>query len=92
MASCMCVFGETVYIKETVSKTGQGRQQLRVKGADTSWRKGIWVGRAEAINGHIVFTDGGTRLTRTVRRFSDEARYQKEIWNGAREFRGIRRR
>jgi hypothetical protein len=50
----LCIFSETVFMKEAVSKTGQGRQNPRVKGADTAWRKGIWVGRTTDTNEHIV--------------------------------------
>ena len=61
------MFGETVFLKEAISKTGQGRQHLRVNGADTAWRKGIWAGRTEDSNEHIVLTELGTRMARTVR-------------------------
>jgi hypothetical protein len=68
-----------MYFKEATSKTGQQQQHRRVKGADTDWRKGVRVGRAEATNEHVLCTEVGLRLTATVRRLPLESRYGREL-------------
>merc|ERR1712194_690774 len=78
-ASEIGVFGEIMYMKEATSKTGQQQQKRRVRGADTTWRKGIWVGRSEPTNEHILLTDVGLRLTNTVRRMPLESRFDSDV-------------
>merc|ERR1712194_317135 len=68
-----------MYMKEATSKTGQQQQKRRVRGADTTWRKGIWVGRSEPTNEHILLTDVGLRLTNTVRRMPLDSRFESEV-------------
>ena len=75
----IAVLGETVYFKEAASATGQCRQGLVTRGANTAWRKGTWVGKSENSNQHVVMTDDGTRYARTVRRLPPDRRYQKEV-------------
>jgi hypothetical protein len=75
----IAVFGEAMYFKEATSKTGQQQQHRKVKGADTTWRKGIWAGRAEATNEQVLSTEVGLRLTATVRRLPVESRFGREL-------------
>ena len=75
----IAVFGETMYFEEATSKTGQQQQHRHVKGADSAWLKGVWVGRAEATTEHILLTDIGLRRTVTVRRLPEESRFQKQV-------------
>ena len=71
-------------MKEATSKTGQQQQKRRVRGADTTWRKGVWVGRSEATNEHILLTDVGLRLTNTVRRMPLDSRFAADVLKKAR--------
>ena len=67
-----------LFVREAVSDTGIMRGG-RLKAADSPWIKGIWVGRSETTNEHIVLTEKGTRTTRTVRRLPEGRQYQVEV-------------
>ena len=47
------------------------------------WIKGIWVGRLERTNEHIVLTKESVIRSRTVRCLPDSKRYQIDVFNEA---------
>ena len=64
----ICGFGETVHyrIARDPKKT-QPRFEL-----------GLWVGRTEGADEHIVLTSGGVVLTRDVRRLAEDRQHEPE--------------
>ena len=68
-------FGETVLMKAPQSSSGARRGQARQNKADTAWIKGIWVGKTDNNDEHIVLTDTGKFTCRTVRRLEPAHRY-----------------
>ena len=50
-------FAETVLFKIPASHTGQVTTNVRQFKADSSWGRGVWVGRTEESNEHIVLTE-----------------------------------
>lgn len=64
--SSICTFGETVMAR--LPKPGTKTQQR--------WVKGVWVGRLERDNSHILLTGAGALTVRSVRRLPEEAQKQ----------------
>ena len=54
----------------------QGRT---TKSADSRWTAGCWVGRSELSDEHILLTERGIRMTRTVRRVPESERWDKKL-------------
>jgi hypothetical protein len=46
----------------------------------TSWLEGIWLGRSRLSNEHIVATEQGVELTRTVRRRVAQRRWDRGVY------------
>ena len=46
---------------------------------DLQWMKGIWVGRLDESDGHVVLTTHGTGSGRTVRRLAGHLRVQPDL-------------
>ena len=55
-----------------------GPPGLRKK-LDVQWAKGIWVGKMDESDGHIVLTPAGIITGRSVRRLPPEQRAQREM-------------
>jgi len=74
----LAAFGEAMMFREATSDTGEQRDGRRPLAADSLWHKGIWVGRSEFSNEHILISPIGARGTTTVRRLADDAKWSKE--------------
>ena len=74
-------FCETVHFKAPLSKSRQRKGGTRVLKADTAWAKGLWVGKSDNNDEHIVLTPEGKMTARTVRRLPVEHRYNQEIFD-----------
>ena len=72
-------WGETVMFQEAASYTGALNMNRRRRKADARFRRGIWVGRGEDTNEHIVLTEDGVFLTRSVRRLPKHLQADKEL-------------
>ena len=70
----LCIFGESVMFREAAGYTGQMVGNRVRKKADLQWRRGIYLGRAEQTNEHIVGSKGGIFMTRNVRRLPADQR------------------
>ena len=46
---------------------------------DVQWMKGIWVGRLDESDGHVVLTPHGTVTGRSVRRLAGDLRVQRDL-------------
>ena len=82
----LCVLGEVVLFREAASYTGDLVMGRRKRKADKGWAKGIWLGRAEETNEHVVGNELGVFLTRTVRRVPKGQRADGEL---LRSMRGV---
>lgn len=75
----LCPFAETIMYRESSSYTGALVQHRRRKKADPAWARGLWLGRAEKTNEHIVGTPTGIYLTRNVRRLPPGDQASREL-------------
>ena len=64
----VCVFGETVLYRISFPHHRRVRAGERLHKADSAWHKGIWWGKAEDTDEHIVGTPRGVVRCRCVRR------------------------
>ena len=64
----LCTWLETVLFQESAIYTGALVMNRRRRKADATFTKGVWVGRSEDTNEHIVCTADGAFLTRSVKR------------------------
>ena len=62
----LCSFGEAVLAK--LPRPGN-KSQVR-------WVKGVWAGKLERDDGHVVLTEAGAMNVRSVRRLPQECRHQ----------------
>ena len=76
----LCVFGTTIFFQVAESKTGALVKGRRRREADVTWHRGLWLGRAEQTNEHVVGTELGVFLKRGVRR-PEEQRGDKHVAN-----------
>ena len=72
-------FGEAVMFREATSDTGEQRDGRRPKGADSLWLKGVWIGRSEFNNEHMVISSVGARGTMTVRTLPPDAKWDRDL-------------
>ena len=72
----LCIFGESVLFREAAGYTGQMVGNRTRKKADLQWHRGVYLGRAEQTNEHIVGSRTGISLQRT----SDETQKESEAW------------
>ena len=79
-SSPLLPFGETVLFKIPVSKSRRAHHRNVIPKGDTTWRKGIFVGRSVTSNEYLLGTEEGTISARSVRRFADSSkRYDREL-------------
>ncbi len=64
-------FGETVMAHWITTRGGTMQKK---------WVKGIWVGREDTTNSHLIALDVGIILCRTVRRLPEEQQWDKECF------------
>jgi len=74
-------FSETVLFKAPVSHTRQGAKKTRRHKGDSSWAKGIWVGKHDRSDDHYVLTENGRHRCRTIRRLEGSKRFDQEIFD-----------
>ena len=72
----LCPFGETVLFRIP-------KQSKRTHKADSAWRHGIWVGKAEESDEHLLATPDGIQRARTVRRLEPQGRADKAMFEQA---------
>ena len=72
-------FGERVLWHESASASGQLVLKRRKHKAESSWRTGVYLGRAERAHEHLVGTAGGIFKTRTVKRIPAEKGKLEEL-------------
>ena len=74
-------FGEVVMARRNVSDSGaiQGIGEGRLTKADTPWDRGLWLGRTEGTDEHIIGDEHGVYMTRSIRRLNDSDQYMKEL-------------
>ena len=68
----LAAFGEAVLVRVPIDPPGM-RKKL-----DVQWVKGIWVGKMDESDGHIVLILAGISTGRSVRRLPPEQRVQRE--------------
>ena len=73
-------FGESVLFKAPVSHSRQKRGGKRHHKADSCWAKGIWVGKTENNDEHVVLTSEGKFTCRSVRRMEPAQRHDKDLF------------
>ena len=66
-------FAETVMVRVPIDPPGMRRK------LDSQWLKGVWVGRTDESDAHIVLTPHGTVTGRSVRRLPSELRFQRDL-------------
>ena len=68
-------FAETVLYRQSFPADRKGQQGSRIYKADPVWHRGIWWGRSEEGDEHVLGTPNGAVLARSVRRCapSDQA-------------------
>lgn len=71
--SALVAFGEVIMIRVPIDPPGLKRK------LDTQWMKGVWVGRMDDNDAHIVITPYGTVTGRTVRRLPAGQRHQPDL-------------
>ena len=74
----LCIFGESVLFREAARYTGQMVGNRVRKKADLQWHRGVYLGRAEQTNEHIVGSKEGIFMTRNVRRLPVDQRRDPE--------------
>ena len=78
----ICIFGEVVLAKLPVSHAGVTNRGKRIPKHESTWVKGIWCGKTEDNDSHIVVTTEGRVTARTVKRMPVETRFDQEIFKG----------
>eukprot|EP00971_Amphidinium_carterae_P322872 6417298-Amphidinium_carterae.1 len=58
----VCPFGETVLAKLPLSSNRQSNQNARIPKHESTWMKGIWVGKSDDSDSHVVLTSKGAGL------------------------------
>ena len=75
--------GTMVHLFETVlaRRAEDVQQGRRTSKWDSRWRVGVWLGKTEMSDEHLVYADGEVSHHRTIRRFAekDPRRWQKEL-------------
>ena len=77
----ICGFGETVLFKAPASHTRQKRGNRRQHKADSVWTKGLWVGKTDNNDEHILLTAEGKHHARSVRRLEESRRYDVQLFD-----------
>ena len=73
-------FGETLLFKALASKSRQRKGGRRLRKADSAWDKGIWVGKVDNNDEHIVLTPIGKTQCRTVRRLEASRCHDQDLF------------
>ena len=61
-------FGELVLFRIPLPHTRRTNQNRTIYRGDSGWDKGFWCGRLDEDNAHIIVTENGREMARTVRR------------------------
>ena len=61
-------FGELVLFRVPLPHTRRTNQNRTIYRGDSGWDKGFWCGRLDEDNAHIIVTENGREIARTVRR------------------------
>ena len=61
-------FGELVLFRIPLPHTRRTNQNRTIYRGDSGWDKGFWCGRLDEDNAHIIVTENGREIARTVRR------------------------
>ena len=61
-------FGELVLFRIPLSHSRRTNQNRTIFRGDSGWDKGFWCGRLDEDNAHIIVTENGREIARTVRR------------------------
>ena len=73
-------FSETVLFKAPASATRQKKGGRRQHKADSAWARGLWVGKSDNNDEHIVLTVEGKMQCRTVRRMEPSKRHDQTLF------------
>eukprot|EP00971_Amphidinium_carterae_P104207 2063755-Amphidinium_carterae.2 len=77
-------FSETVLAKLPLSSgSKQTIGNKRIPKHMTSWVKGIWVGKSDSNDDHIILTKDGVVRARTIRRLVSSSSYDKDVFKAA---------
>ena len=61
-------FGELVLFRIPLPHTRPTNQNRTIYPGDSGWDKGFWCGRLDEDNAHIIVTENGREIARTIRR------------------------
>eukprot|EP00971_Amphidinium_carterae_P347464 6489487-Amphidinium_carterae.2 len=75
-------FGECVMFRHPVSYTGNLARHVRRAKADTVWQRGIWLGKTERSDEHVIGTLTGLFKARDVKRLVPERQYDPALHKG----------
>ena len=75
-------FGEVVLFMEPIPASRRRRQGRRKQKMDAAMEPGIWLGRAEDSDEHLVGTPQGVYRCRTVRRMVPDKQWSAEMFLG----------
>ena len=67
-SSELLLFGELVLFRIPLSHSRRTNQNRTIFRGDSGWDKGFWCGRLDEDNAHIIVTENGREIARTVRR------------------------
>ena len=81
-------FGETVLYKIPITHERLAKGGVLQHKLDSGWEKGLWIGKHDRSDDHMMLTAKGMSRARTVRRLTGEARYDKNCSTRFRECRG----
>ena len=89
-------FGEFVLFRIPLPHTRRTNQNTTIYRGDSGWDKGFWCGRLDGDNAHLIITENGREIARTVRRLplsqrvdnSSLKRVKGLPWDGQGQVRG----
>ena len=73
-------FGESVLFMEPYPASRRKKQGKRRQKMDASMEPGIWLGRAEESDEHLVGTSRGVQRCRTVRRREESSQWDERLF------------
>ena len=73
-------FGESCFFKVPMGSTRQIAKDVRAQKADSTFTRGIWVGKHDRSDDHVFLTAGGWHRARTVRRLPESSRMDRELF------------
>ena len=78
-AGPVCLFLECCLFRRTKSDTGAMTRGRRAQKADNQWDQGLWLGRSHISNEHILGTEHGTEMARSIKRLPEHLQVDKEL-------------